>query len=203
VLDGEKSIVGFQEKPGPEEAISNLANTGIYVLQPEALSYAPEGAFFDFAKDLFPRLLEAGERVAGYDLRDSYWSDIGTLSAYKAAQRDVLAGLVEVEVDGKWWGKDLWVGEKARIHPSAYEHIEGLTFVGAGAEVGPGASLLGSVTIGRRCRVGGGAMVSRSVLLPGATVGSGAYLEDCIIGPGYEIGPGERFVGAALMREAA
>ena len=203
MLDGEKSIVGFQEKPGPEEAISNLANTGIYVLQPEALSYVPEGAFFDFAKDPFPRLLEAGERVAGYDVRDSYWSDIGTLSAYKEAQRDVLAGRVEVEVDGKWWGKDLWVGEKARIHPSAYEHIEGLTFVGAGAEVGPGASLLGSVTIGRRCRVGGGAMVSRSVLLPGAIVGSGAYLEDCIIGPGYEVEPGERFVGAALMREAA
>jgi mannose-1-phosphate guanylyltransferase len=203
VLDGEGRISGFQEKPDPSEAISNLANTGIYVLEPEALEYVPEGAFFDFAKNLFPRLLEAGERVAGYDVRGSYWSDIGTLSAYKEAQRDALAGLVEIKVDAERRGKHLWIGEKARIHPSAYGHIEGEAFIGTGAEVGPGASLLGGVTVGRRCRVGGGATVKRSVLLPGAIVGSGAYLEDCIVGPGYEVGPGERLLGEALVREAA
>ena len=203
VLNEDKEIVYFQEKPEPSEAVSNLANTGIYVFEPEALSYVPDGAFFDFAKDLFPLLLEAGERVAGYDAGGFYWSDIGTLSAYKEAQRDVLAGLVKVEVDGERWGKDLWIGEKARIHPSAYGHIEGHAFVGAEAEVGLGASLSGSVTIGHHCRVGDGAMVKRSVLLPGAIVGNGAYLEDCIIGPGYEVGPGERFLGEALMREAA
>jgi NDP-sugar pyrophosphorylase family protein len=203
VLDREKSIVGFQEKPGPEEAISNLANTGIYVLEPKALSYVPEGAFFDFAKDLFPRLLEAGERVAGYNIIGSYWSDIGNLSAYKKAQRDVLAGLVKVEVDGELWGRNLWIGEKARIHPSAYGRIEGKAFIGTGAEVGPDASLSEGATVGRHCRVGGGATVRGSVLLPGATVGAGAYLEDCVIGPGYEVGSGARLLGEALVREAA
>jgi NDP-sugar pyrophosphorylase family protein len=34
-LDPEKNIVDFQEKPEPREAISTLANTGIYVLEPE------------------------------------------------------------------------------------------------------------------------------------------------------------------------
>jgi NDP-sugar pyrophosphorylase family protein len=203
VLDREKSIVGFQEKPGPKEAISNLANTGIYVLEPEALSYVPEGAFFDFAKDLFPRLLEAGERVAGYNVSGSYWSDIGNLSAYKKAQRDVLAGLVKVEVDGEPWGRNLWIGEKAKIHRSAYGRIEGKAFIGTGAEVGPDASLSEGATVGRHCRVGGGATVRGSVLLPGATVGAGAYLEDCVIGPGYEVGPGARLLGEALVREAA
>jgi NDP-sugar pyrophosphorylase family protein len=203
VLDREKSVVGFQEKPGPEEALSNLANTGIYVLEPEALSYVPEGAFFDFAKGLFPRLLEAGERVAGYNVRGSYWSDIGTLSAYKRAQRDVLAGLVKVEVDGELWGRNLWIGEKARIHPSAYGRIEGKAFIGTGAEVGPDASLSEGATVGRHCRVGHGASVRGSVLLPGATVGAGAYLEDCVIGPGYEVGSGARLFGEALVREAA
>lgn len=203
VLDEEGRIKGFQEKPDPSEAISNLANTGIYVLEPRALGYVPEGAFFDFAKNLFPHLLKAGERVAGYDVGGSYWSDIGTLSAYKEAQRDVLAGLVKVEVNAGRWGKHLWVGEKARIHPSAYGHIQGHAFVGSEAEVGPGACLLGGVTVGRHCQVSGGATVKRSVLLAGASVGSGAYLEDCIIGPGYEVRPGERLLGEALMREAA
>jgi NDP-sugar pyrophosphorylase family protein len=203
VLDGEKGVVGFQEKPGPEEAMSNLANTGIYVLEPRALSHIPEDTFFDFARDLFPRLLEVGERVAGYDMRGSYWSDIGTISAYKEAQRDVLAGLVKVEVDGERWGKNLWIGEKARVHPSAYGHIEGEAFIGPGAEIGPSASLSEGTTVGRHCRVGGGATVKGSVLLPGATVGAGAYLEDCVIGPGYEVGSGARLWGEAFMREAA
>ena len=202
-LDGEGRIVGFQEKPAPREAISNLANTGIYVLEPEVLKYVPKGASFDFARDVFPALLAAGERVVGYNAGGFYWSDIGTLSAYKRAQRDALAGKVAVEISGELWGRSLWVGDKARIHPSAYGHIEGHAFVGAGAEIGPRASLSGGVTIGRRCRVGGEATIRGSVLLPGASVGNGTYLEDCIVGPGYEVGSGEHLLGEALVREAA
>jgi mannose-1-phosphate guanylyltransferase len=56
-VDEDGNILGFQEKPAPEEAISTLANTGIYVLEPRALEYVPEDAFFDFAKDVFPRYL--------------------------------------------------------------------------------------------------------------------------------------------------
>jgi NDP-sugar pyrophosphorylase family protein len=103
-LDGEGNILAFQEKPKPEEAISSLANTGIYVLEPEALRYVPEGTFFDFANDLFPRLLEAGERFVGYE-GDFYWSDVGTLEAYRVAQSDVLSGKVWVKIPGSAWGR--------------------------------------------------------------------------------------------------
>ena len=37
-LDEESNIKGFQEKPDPGEAISTLANTGVYVFEPRALS---------------------------------------------------------------------------------------------------------------------------------------------------------------------
>ena len=202
VLDEGGRVVGFQEKPEPPEAISDLANTGIYVFEPEALEYVPEAAFFDFARDLFPALLAAGERVVGYDAGGFYWSDVGTLSAYKEAQRDALAGKVALRLPGERRGKSLWVGRRARIHPSAYGRIEGYALVGSGAEVGPGASLSEGVTVGRGCRVSGGATLRSSVLLPGATVGGGAYLEDCIVGPGYEVRPGERVLGEALVRDA-
>ena len=36
-IDEDSGILGFQEKPDPKEAISTLANTGIYVLEPRAL----------------------------------------------------------------------------------------------------------------------------------------------------------------------
>ena len=198
-LDTEKNVLRFQEKPEPREAVSDLANTGIYVLEPEVLDYIPNDTFFDFARDVFPRLLESGEKVVGYDEGGFYWSDIGTLGSYRAAQRDALSGRVAVEVPGEWCGGGLWIVEDARIHPSAYGLMEGYAFVGSKAMVGRGASLFGTVTVGDGCRVSDGATVRRSVLLPGSSVGSGAYLEDCIVGPGYEVRPGECIRGGALV----
>jgi mannose-1-phosphate guanylyltransferase len=202
-LDTEENILRFQEKPEPREAASNLANTGIYVLEPEVLDYIPEDTFFDFAKDVFPRLLESGEKLLGYDEGDFYWSDIGTLESYRTAQRDALSGRVAVEVPGEWCGGGLWISEEARVHPSAYRLMEGYTFVGPNAIVGRGASLSGAVAVGGDCRVSDGATVKQSVLLPGSSVGSGAYLEDCIVGPGYEVRPGEFIRGGALVRGAS
>jgi mannose-1-phosphate guanylyltransferase len=201
-LDAEKNILRFQEKPDPHEAVSNLANIGIYVLEPEVLDYVPEGAFFDFAKDVFPRLLEFGAKLVGYE-GDFYWSDIGTLESYRAAQRDALSGRVAVEVPGEWCGGGVWISDEAQVHPSAYGLMEGYTFVGPKAVVGRGASLSGAVAVGDECRVSDGATVKHSVLLPGSSVGSGAYLEDCIVGPGYEVRPGEWIRGGALVLGAS
>jgi NDP-sugar pyrophosphorylase family protein len=117
-VDEEGNILGFQEKPPPEEAISTLANTGVYVLEPRTLEYIPENAFFDFARDVFPRLLEEEERFVGYE-GNFYWSDIGTLEAYRQAQYDVLSGRVRVKIPGEKRQESLWVGEDAQIHPSA------------------------------------------------------------------------------------
>jgi mannose-1-phosphate guanylyltransferase len=201
-LDTEKNILRFQEKPEAQEAASNLANTGVYVLEPKVLDYIPESTFFDFAKDVFPRLLESGEKISGYDEGEFYWSDIGTLESYRMAQRDALSGRVTVEVPGEWCGGGLWISEEARVHPSAYSLMEGYTFVGPNAVVGRGASLSGAVAVGGDCRVSDGAIVKQSVLLPGSSVGSGAYLEDCIVGPGYAVRSGEWIRGGALVRGA-
>jgi len=198
-LDEYGDILGFQEKPYPEEAISTLANTGIYVFEPRALEYVPEGTFFDFARDVFPRFLEAGEKFVGYQ-GDFYWSDIGTLEAYRQAQYDVLSGRVRVRVPGEKRGDSLWVGEDAQIHPSV--DIEGHVLVGKDAVIGRGVTLSGDVTVGTDCWVRPNATIKRSILLPGASVGDGAYLEDCIVGHGYDVRPGETIRGGALIRRS-
>ena len=199
-LDGDGNILGFQEKPDPGEAISTLANTGIYVLEPRALEYVPEDTFFDFARDVFPRFLEAGEKFVGYQ-GDFYWSDIGTLEAYRQAQYDVLSGKVRVRIPGEKRGDSLWVGENAQIHPSA--SLEGYVVIGRDAVVGRGVTLSGDVTVGTDCWVRPNATIKSSILLPGASVGDGAYLEGCIVGHGYDVRPGERIRGGALIRRSS
>lgn len=199
-IDGEDGIQGFQEKPDPQEAISTLANSGIYVFEPRALEYIPEDTFFDFAKDVFPRFLENGERFVGYQ-GDFYWSDIGTLEAYRQAQYDVLSGKVQVKVPGEKRDGSVWVGEHAQIHPSA--SLEGYVVVGRDAVVGRDVTLAGDVTVGSDCWVRPGATIKSSILLPGASVGDGAYLEDCIVGHGYDVRPGETIRGGALIRRSS
>ena len=56
--DREGRITGFQEKPAPEEALSDLGNCGIYMFEPRIFDYFPERPFVDWAKDVFPALLE-------------------------------------------------------------------------------------------------------------------------------------------------
>jgi mannose-1-phosphate guanylyltransferase len=200
-VDQAANILGFQEKPAPEEAISTLANAGVYAFEPRALEeYVPENTFFDFARDVFPRFLEAGERFVGYQ-GDFYWSDIGTLEAYRQAQYDVLSGKVRgVKVPGHKRGETLWVGEDAQIHPSAA--LEGYVVVGRDAVIGRGVVLSGDVTVGTECWIRPNATIKRSILLPGASVGDGAYLQDCIVGHGYDVRAGETIRGGALIRRA-
>ena len=198
-LDSEQKVVSFQEKPHPIEAISNLANTGVYVLEPEVLGYIPEHTFFDFAKDVFPRLLAAGERIAGYE-GSFYWSDIGTLEAYRTAQHDALSGKVRLNIPGEQRAEGIWVERGARIHPSAT--IEGRVVLKQDAVIGREVRLIGDVTVGSDCWVRSGATIKRSILLPGSYVGEDAYLEGCIVGYGYDVRAGEHIRGGALVRHA-
>jgi mannose-1-phosphate guanylyltransferase len=198
-VDEEGDILSFQEKPDLQEAISNLANTGVYVLEPRALSYIPENAFFDFAMDVFPRFLEAGERFVGYQ-GDFYWSDIGSLETYRQAQYDVLSGKVRVTVPGEKRGESLWVGENAQVHPSA--SLGECVVVGEDAVIGRDVVLSGYVTVGQDCWIRPYVTLRRCILLPGASVGEGAYLEDCIVGHGYDVRPGETISGGAFIRRS-
>ena len=199
-LDSQQNLVGFQEKPDPSEVRSNLANTGIYVLEPEVLSYIPENAFFDFAEDLFPRLLAAGEKLVGYE-GDFYWSDIGTIEAYRAAQRDALSGKVRLKIPGGQRSEGLWVDDRGtRLHPTV--SLQGRMVVGRDVVIGRGATLVGDTMVGSECWVRPGATIKRTILLPGSSVGEGAHLEDCIVGHGYDVRAGERIRGVTLVRRA-
>lgn len=75
-------IVRFEEKP--RDFFSNLANSGIYVVECEVMDYIPKGKVFDFSKDLFPRLLE--NKLPVYAMKmEGYWFDIGIPASYKNA----------------------------------------------------------------------------------------------------------------------
>ena len=81
----------FIEKPDWPHVVTDLVNTGIYIVSPRAMTYVPEDTPFDFAKNLFPLLLAANEPILGVPM-DGYWCDIGTPRAYYRCCLDVLDG---------------------------------------------------------------------------------------------------------------
>ena len=90
VTDGEGRIRSFIEKPEWPRVVTDLVNTGIYVLSPEVLDRVPDG-ICDFGKDLFPLLLSEGAPLYGR-LMEGYWRDIGTPRDYYLCCADALDG---------------------------------------------------------------------------------------------------------------
>lgn len=54
------------------------------------MSYVPDGVQYDFAKDLFPLLLDLGEDILGMAL-EGYWCDVGTPLSYYQCCVDALS----------------------------------------------------------------------------------------------------------------
>lgn len=107
-LNENDRVTRFQEKPKPEETFSNLANMGIYVLEPDIFEYIEAGREIDFSKDVFPRILADDESIYGYTF-DGYWIDIGTLEAYYQASLDVLLnGLNGFKIPERFDAVEIW-----------------------------------------------------------------------------------------------
>ena len=77
--NADNNLTGWKEKPSLDHNVS----MGIYVLEPAALEYIPEGKPFDLP-DLIIALINAGEPVKGYPF-DGYWLDIGRPQDYERA----------------------------------------------------------------------------------------------------------------------
>jgi mannose-1-phosphate guanylyltransferase/phosphomannomutase len=91
VSDEDGLVRAFIEKPGWERVVTDLVNTGIYIISPRVMRYVPDGAQYDFAGDLFPLLLELGEDILGVPM-EGYWCDAGTPRSYYQCCIDALDG---------------------------------------------------------------------------------------------------------------
>jgi len=174
VIAGEDGrIQGFQEKPDPAEALSDLANTCIYMFRAEVFDHFPApGAskdagpddppeFADWAKDVFPALLDADVPFYSHEI-DAYWNDIGNLDELRDGNLDALHGAVAVEPGAPE------VSEGVRA-ASALGDAETAApvLVGEGVEIGAGVRLEGPAIVSDGCRIGDGAIVRDSILLEG------------------------------------
>jgi NDP-sugar pyrophosphorylase family protein len=84
VMDNHNRIIEFVETGAGEMSRSTLINAAIYLLEPEILDLIPPDTFYDFARDLFPKMLAEGYYLQGH-LIDGYCLGLDTPESYAKA----------------------------------------------------------------------------------------------------------------------
>ena len=177
LLEGNGCIGRFHEKPDKRECFSNLASTGIYVIDPKAMDFVPEGIPFDFAKDLFHLLhVKEKSRMFGYETDAAdFWADVGQPEGYlkamewmlKKARRDVVIG-GNVKIDSSGIIGPAVIGDNAVVEENCV--------------VGPNAVLFEDVYIGRNSNLEQCLVGERTI------TGENTYVREAIIGAHCELG---------------
>ncbi len=176
IISADGRIQGFQEKPDPAEALSDLANCGIYMFRSEIFDFFPEpgtstaagpgdpAGFADWAMDVFPRLLEGDVPFYSHEI-DAYWNDIGNLEELRQGTLDALSGTVEVEPGG-----EIVDGFRSGSPAEDEGELKGPVLLGEGCEIGDDVRIDGPAVIGDGASVGEGSRLREVIALPGAQI---------------------------------
>lgn len=165
VTDEDGYIREFQEKPSIAEAKSNFINTGIYIFNYKIFDYIPENTFYDFAKDVFPKLLK--ERQINTFEIEQYWNDIGTIEQYKQSVQDVFNGVCDIH------------------HTNVQETNLG-SYICGNTKVPRTVRFVGNSVIGDNCKLGEYIMLDNCIVFDGARISTGTELSNCIVLPDCE-----------------
>ena len=188
-------IVEFEEKPPVPK--SNLASMGIYIFTWKLLRQMlvedmnKEDSNHDFGKDIIPTLLNNGGNLFAYNFK-GYWKDVGTIDSLWEANMDLLDGNNELDLGDSSW----------KIYTEDVTTLP--QYIGANADIKHSYINQGCVIDGKvknsvlftSAKVGHGAKVLDTVLMPNAVVEDGAIVNRALIADGVTIGKGA-VVGSA------
>ena len=182
-------IVEFEEKP--EHPKSNLASMGIYIFTWKLLrkmlmaDIKNPDSNHDFGKDIIPTMLNDGRTLYAYKFK-GYWKDVGTIDSLWEANMDLLSSKNELDLGDPSW----------KIYT---EDVTALPqYISTEADVKDAYITQGCVVQGEvkhsvlftGVKVGAGAKVIDSVLMPGAIVEDDAVVQRALVAGGIRIGKG-------------
>ena len=188
-------IVEFEEKP--EHPKSNLASMGIYIFNWKLLrkmllaDMKDPDSNHDFGKDIIPALLNDSKNLYAYKFK-GYWKDVGTIDSLWEANMDLINHSNELDLNDPTW----------KIYT---EDVTTLPhYIGADAHINRAFITQGCVIDGdisnsvlfTGVKVGKGAKIIDSVLMPGAVVEDGAVVTRALVADGIKIGK-QAVVGSA------
>ena len=166
--------------------MSNLASTGIYIIEPEVLDLIPADQPFDIGSELFPLLVEKDIPFYAQN-RFFNWIDIGRVTDYWAVCQRVLRGEVaQMDMPGTEVRPGVWVGLNTRVNWDKV-NVTGPVYIGSGVSVEDGATIEGPAWLGHGCVIRKNSRLVRSILFDYTRLSEGAVFEDLIASPQYVV----------------
>jgi mannose-1-phosphate guanylyltransferase len=194
ILEDDRSVREFVEKPSSDRLEGNLISAGAYVLERRILELVPPDRHVSIEREVWPLLV--GNGLYGFPSQ-SYWLDIGTPARYLQGTFDIIEGNVQTAVRERlgsdWLAIDDGAELQGRVIPPAV--LERGVRVAEGAHVGSLVVLAADVSIGA------GSVVERAVILRGSQIGEGCELRNCIVAAGCKVGDRTKITGGAVLGE--
>lgn len=164
-IDGQGRLAGVGEPPAGA-AGPPLAYTGVQVVAPQLFDYLPPQGYGDLVA-AWRQALAAGARIDTLVVSGHFWQDLGSLDGYLQAHCRLLNGA----------GSGL-----ARFLPRLADPL-----LGPGVVLEPEVQCEGCVCLGAGAQVGKGASLRNTVVGEGAWIGPGLRLEGCLVAPGARV----------------
>ncbi|MGM0518487.1 MAG: sugar phosphate nucleotidyltransferase [Campylobacterota bacterium] len=180
IADENNRIDKFLEKPSWGEVFSDTINTGIYIIEPEILNFIPHGEDFDFAKDLFPTLMQNNIPLWGYSEK-GYWRDVGNPQSYREVYEDIFKGDITLPIKGEakkidnglvYISKGVELPEKLRV--------KGVVVLDENVKISEGVTLE-NASIGKNCKIKKHSEVTNTILWNDVTIGSKSKINNSVI----------------------
>lgn len=159
------NIVGFVEKPRPEDAPSNFINAGAYCLEPEVLDYIETDRLVSMEKEIFPQIIKDTRRFFGFKFQ-GYWMDIGRISSYI----DVHTLLMRNQ------NIAYFTGDHCRINGRLTN-----TCIGNNVSIGGNSNIVSSVVFDA-AKIGGDVVLNNCVIGENCEVGDHSNLKNTVVG---------------------
>ena len=164
------NIVGFVEKPKPENAPSNFINAGAYLLDPAILDYIEAGHLVSMEKEIFPQIINDTGRFFGYKF-EGYWMDIGRVSSYKYVHNFLLEKK----------GLNNFIGKKCEINGDLKK-----TCIGDNVSIGK-KSRLDSCIVYNNTSIGENVVLSECIIGENSKIGDFSNIKNSVIGDNEEL----------------
>jgi len=163
IANEEHEIEKFLEKPSWGEVFSDTINTGIYVIEPEILDFIPEGENFDFAKDLFPLLMEQKIPLMACSLK-GYWRDVGNPQSYREVYEDIFNKEIKVPLSGK-----------------KKKYPDGVLYTMGKHKIDESVEISGTVLLGHNVTLKKNVKLSNTVIGDNVTIGASSKIKNSVL----------------------
>ncbi len=203
-LDPNGFVEKIVEKPTPEMNLGNLANAGVFIFESkifQAIEKTDKSirGEYEFTDSMEILIKQFKGSIAGYTIKDYFWSDIGLPWQFLDANNYILdkiekkiMGQIEenVQITGK-----VHIGEGTNIRSGSY--IQGPCYIGNNNLIGPNSFIRPYTFIANDCHIGM-SEIKNSIILSNTAIPHFNYVGDSIICENVNLGAGTKVANLRL-----